>query len=354
MTHARKLTLLTLGLTLFGLLMIGSASVVDAARDFGDKLYYVKLQGIWALLGLSCFVIFSKIDHSHYLKLAFPMFVVTVLLLVAVILPGVGTRLLGARRWLNLGLFLFQPSEMAKITLAVYFSALLAAGDRFGEFISALGLVFVLVVMEPDLGTALVLTGMALVVYFTAVGKISRLLILGVVGGFFLVLVIATSSYRLKRFMSFLNYSSDPLGTSYQINQSLVALKNGGIFGLGLGQSRQKYNYLPEAATDSIFAIIAEELGLFGSALLLVSYLLFISEGLKVAAACKSQFSANLAVGLTSIIGFQAFINISAISALVPLTGIPLNYISYGGSSLVIMLIIAGVLVNISKKYASR
>ncbi len=174
---------------------------------------------------------------------------------------------------------------------------------------------------------------------------------LGLIG---VVILVVTSNYRLNRLLSFFDRSKDPLGSSYQIQQSLIALGNGKIFGLGLGQSRQKYNFLPETATDSIFAIIGEELGLVGTVALSLIYLVLTVKGFEIAALAKSVFSSNLAVALTGIIGFQAFINISANTALIPLTGIPLNYVSYGGSSLVVMLLAAGILVNISVKYEKR
>jgi cell division protein FtsW len=354
MTNHRFLTLLTLGLTLFGLIMIGSASVVDAARDFGDKWYYLKLQGVWALIGIILFFILSRINHLRYQKYAFILFGVTVALLLAVLIPGIGIRLLGARRWLNFGFFLLQPSELAKLTMAVYFSALLTRKDKIVPFFMTLGMVSLLIIMEPDLGTALVIIGMGVFTYFGSGGKILPLLGfagLGLVGIFLIVMV---SPYRLSRLQSYSNLSKDPQGASYQIRQALVALGSGKIFGVGLGQSRQKYNFLPETTTDSIFAIIGEELGLVGTTAVLLAFLLLILKGFNTSAVPHPGFSANLGLSLTTMIGLQSFINISAITALLPLTGIPLTYISYGGSSLLIMLVATGILVNISRVYDTQ
>jgi cell division protein FtsW len=334
--------------------MIGNASVVDAARDFGDKWYYLKLQSLWALIGLAGFLVISRFDHLRFQKIAPALFYATLALLILVLIPGIGTKLLGARRWINVGFANLQPSELAKLTVAIYFSHLLAQKEKLLNFVLALVTVCGLIMLEPDLGTMLVLMGMGFLVYFTCTGKVTHILGIAGIGLIGVIILIVTSNYRLNRLLSFFDPSRDPLGSSYQIQQSLIALGNGKIFGLGLGQSRQKYNFLPETATDSIFAVIGEETGLVGSVALSLIYLVLTVKGFEIAAAAKSVFSSNLAVALTGIIGFQAFINISANTALLPLTGIPLNYVSYGGSSLVVMLLAAGILVNISVKYAKR
>ena len=351
MTNHRALTLITISLTFFGLIMIGSASVVDAARDFGDKWYYLKLQGLWALIGLILFFIITRINHLRYQKYAFPFFCLTAGLLLVVLIPGIGTKLLGARRWINFGFFLLQPSELAKLTMAIYFSALLTKKNKIWPFFSTLTLASILIIMEPDLGTALVIIGMGIFTYFGSGGKILPLLGFTAMGLIAVILIIMVSPYRLSRLKSYVDYTHDPLGASYQIRQALVALGSGKIFGLGLGQSRQKYNFLPETTTDSIFAIVGEELGLVGSSAILLAFLILILKGFGAAAFSHPGFSANLAISLTSLIGLQTFLNISAITALMPLTGIPLTYISYGGSSLLIMLVATGILVNISRAY---
>lgn len=349
MSNHRLMTLLALGLVVFGLIMIGSASVVSAARDFGDKWFYLKLQASWALMGLIIFFIVSHIDHRKYIKFANLLYVTTIILLIAVLIPGFGVQLQGARRWLNFGFFLFQPSELAKLTLTIHFAALFTQKPKPIPFLPALGLISLLIISEPDLGTALVILGTGCIMYFGAGGKIRDLAIFALAGIFSILILVQLSPYRAGRLKSYFNPSHDPLGSSYQINQALIAFGSGNVFGLGLGQSRQKYDFLPEATTDSIFAIIGEELGLVGTSVLLAVYLLFILRGLKTSVHVHNPFSANLALGLTSVIALQTFINISAITALFPLTGIPLTFISYGGSSLLIMLVATGILINISR-----
>ncbi len=205
--------------------------------------------------------------------------------------------------------------------------------------------------LEPDLGTTLVVIGMAFILYFGSGGKISHMVLVSIFGAFAIGALILFSPYRLNRLKSYLDFSHDPQGSSYQIRQALIAIGSGGILGEGIGQSKQKYTFLPESMTDSIFAIIGEELGLVGGLVVLICFLILLTKGLKIAQKAKTKFSSNLAIALTAILGFQAFINISAITALVPLTGIPLTFISYGGTSLLIMLSAAGMLINIAKSY---
>ncbi len=345
------ITYLVLGITLFGLLMVGNASVVDATRDFGDKWYYLKLQAGWALFGLIGFFLASKFNYHRLEKLSFPLLLVTLLLLTIVLIPGIGSKLLGARRWLNLGFFSFQPAELAKLTLTIYFSSLLKkTKDQFWPFISILGICAGLIMLEPDLGTTIVLVGTGLITYFGSGGQLKRFLLLVPIVLLAGAGLIIFSPYRLDRLKTFFDYTSDPLGTSYHIRQVLLSLGSGKIFGVGLGQSRQKYEFLPEVTTDSIFAVIGEELGLVGSLSVLLAFFVFINLGLHTVRNAPDQFGSNLALAITSWIGLQAFINIAAMAALVPLTGIPLPFISYGGSSLVLVLLASGTLVSISRQ----
>ncbi len=337
-------------LLLFGLVMVGSASVVDAARDFSDKWYYLKLQAAWAGLGVGVFLFFSRFNHLRLQKLSPHLFIGTFILLFLVILPGIGTKLLGARRWLNFGLVRFQPSELSKITLGIYFSAFLAKNHRFVQFISVLGLVALLILLQPDMGTALVVICLGLLIYYGSNGSVWHLFSASIIGLVLVGLLIIVSPYRFSRLKTFFDFSRDPQGASYQIRQALISLGSGGVMGVGLGQSRQKYDFLPEATTDSIFAVVGEELGLFGTLALVLAFLIMVLNGLEIARNSKG-FSSNLALAMTAIIGVQAFINISAITALLPLTGIPLPFISYGGSSLLTMAAAAGISVNISKSY---
>ncbi|KKU03273.1 MAG: Cell division-specific peptidoglycan biosynthesis regulator FtsW [Candidatus Amesbacteria bacterium GW2011_GWA1_46_35] len=347
---ALTITLLGLGLTIFGLLMVGSSSVVDAARDFGDKWYYLKLQSGWAVMGLAGFFLISRWPYQKLEKLSVSLLLITLLLLVLVLIPGLGSKLLGARRWLSLGFFSFQPAELAKLTLAIYFSSLLKKATRFRPFIIVLGLTGLLIMLEPDLGTTLILTGSSLLTYFGSGGQLRYL---GLIIPVFIIAAAALvffSPYRLDRLKTFFDYSRDPLGSSYHIRQVLLSLGSGGVFGVGLGQSKQKYEFLPEATTDSIFAVIGEELGLVGGLVVIAAFLVFMRQGFLIAASAPDQFGANLVLALTSWISLQALVNLGAMVAIIPLTGVPLPFISYGGSSLVLVLLASGILVNIAKQ----
>lgn len=349
MARHRVIFLLTLLLTAIGLIMIGSASVVDASRDFGDKWYYLKLQGVWSVIGIIGFFVLSRWPHQKLEKLARSFFFITLFLLIVVLIPGIGTKLLGARRWINFGLLNVQPAELAKFTICIYLAAALKKSTSFIPFIIPVGLFCGLIMLEPDLGTSLVIGFSSIFTYFAVTGKIGKILMFAPILAAMLVGLILFSPYRAARLKTFFDYSHDPLGSSYHIRQALLAVGSGGLTGVGLGQSRQKYEFLPEVTTDSIFAVIGEEFGFIGVVVLFMIFFFLITTGLQVAGAVKNHFSANLAVAFTSIIGIQAFLNISAIIALVPLTGIPLPFISYGGSSLSIVLLSMGVLVNIAK-----
>lgn len=343
------LVTLVFGLTVFGLVMVANASVVEAMRDFGNELYYARLQLQWAVIGVLAFLIFQKLNYRSLKAFAVPLLVFTLVCLVAVIIPGFSVRVLGAKRWLAIGPFKFQPGELAKFSFILWAAAFLSNKRKLFPFAALLGLIIGLIMLEPDLGTTIVLAASGFCVYFGSGAPLWQMLLavaVGLAGG---VGLIVTSSYRLKRVMTFLNPTADPLGSSYHIRQVLIALGSGGLFGLGLGQSRQKYEYLPAVTTDSIFAVIAEEIGFVGGMLVLICFLILIWRGLRIAKQAPDSFGKLLALGITSWIGIQALINLAAMVALVPLTGIPLPFISYGGSSLVLALTGMGILTNISK-----
>ena len=309
---------------------------------------------MWTVISLVGFLIAGKLPLKLLEKFALPIFSLSIILLLLVLIPGIGSKILGARRWINLGLFSLQPSEFAKISLIIFLSSLLRQKDKFISFLVILGIMLGLVMLQPDLGTSLVLLGSGLTIYFVSNQELRKLLILLPVGLIAIGALILTSPYRLNRVKTFLDYSHDPLGSSYQIRQSLLGLGSGGITGVGFGQSRQKYEYLPEAMTDSVFAIIGEELGLVGGLIVIATFTVLVINGFQVAASTDDEFQKFLAVGISSLIGLQAFINISAIVALVPLTGIPLPFISYGGSSLLTMLFSTGLLLNIAKNARTK
>jgi cell division protein FtsW len=347
------LLLVTLALVAFGLVMVYSATSASAALASGDSSYYLRKQGLYALFGLALLLVLRRSSY-HSLRLLAPALVLaSIVLLLAVLM--VGQTVNGARRWLQVGPAVFQPSELAKLALLVFVAAYLTrrpAPRTLGELVKPLGLVTgvicALILAEPDLGTAItivVMIGGVLVVS----GVPARLL--ATAGGLCVALVLAAAwfePYRRARLLSFLNPWDDAQGAGYQPVQAMIALGSGGIFGEGLGQSVLKANYLPEAHTDMIFAIIGEELGLVGATALIAAYAAFAYAGFRVALACRDPFGKRLAAGITTLVCGQALINLAAVMGAAPLTGITLPFVSYGGSSLVVVLAAVGILLNIA------
>lgn len=338
-----------LGLSLFGLMMIYNASSFEAFQVFGDKFFYVKNQAVSALIGIILLFLAVFFPLKKLKNLAVPLMIVNIVFLVLVLIPGIGTKIMGARRWINLGTFNFQPSELLKLNLCVYLAAWLEQNRSIWPFLALIAFLLGLIVLEPDLGTAIVIITTAFLVYFVSGAPIKQLFLISFFGILLGLLLIFSSSYRRNRITTFLNPSFDPLGKSYHLRQILISLGSGGLWGVGLGESKQKYQYLPEATTDSIFAVIGEEVGFLGSFFLILVYLIFIFIGLKITKEAKDRFSQLLACGITVWIGTQAFINFGAMVSLLPLTGIPLPFISYGGSSLLVLLISTGLLINIAR-----
>ncbi|TSC96324.1 MAG: Uncharacterized protein Athens101410_38 [Parcubacteria group bacterium Athens1014_10] len=346
-------------LIIFGLIALSSASVVIGYQKFDDSYYFLKHQIFYGLIpGLILFFLAYKTDYKKLKKAAIFLLALSILLLVIIFIPGIGADFGNAKSWLNFKYFTFQPSEFVKLTLILYLAVLLSkersGGVKQGlllPFLGISGLCFCLVALQPDLGTALIIVLTSFAVYFAANTRNKEILFLAlffIVGMFFLIKVIP-SSYRSARFEAFLNPALDPQGDGYQINQSLLAIGSGGVFGRGLGLSIQKFQYLPEPAGDSIFAIICEELGFAFSFLLVTFFLVLTVRGYKIAKKCRDEFGKLIAFGITSMFIIQAFINIGGMVNLIPLTGVPLPFISYGGSALVVSLASAGILLNISK-----
>ncbi len=338
-----------IALTLFGLFMIFSASSVAALRDFNDKFYYLKHQAVWVLAGFFLFFFFSKINLEVIRKYSVLFFLTTLLLLLLVLIPGIGVEVYGGRRWIELGVFRFQPAELAKLSLIIYFSNLFERKKDIIQFATITGLVLFLIMLEPDLGTAVIITSMAFCLYFVSGAPLDQVAKIAGAGLAVGPLLVFASAYRRQRLMTFLNSSFDAQGASYHIRQILFALGSGGIFGRGLGQSRQKFLFLPEVTTDSIFAVIAEEFGFIGASLLILLFVLLLARGIKVAFLTKETFSRLLVTGIVFCVGIQAIINLGAMVALVPLTGVPLPFISYGGSSLLVCLSGMGIVYNVSR-----
>jgi cell division protein FtsW len=351
--EAQLLLLVTLALVAFGLVMVYSATSAPAALGNGDPSYYLRKQGLYALVGVALLLLVRRNGYRALRPLAPALLVVTIALLLAVL--AVGQTVNGATRWLQFGPAVFQPSELAKLALLVFAAAYLArnpAPRTIGELIKPLGLVTgvvcALLLAEPDLGTAITIIVMLGGVLAVS-GAPSRLLVTasGLCVGF--VLVAAWfEPYRRARLLSFLNPWDDAQGAGYQSVQAMIGLGSGGIFGEGLGQSVLKNFYLPEAHTDMIFAIIGEELGLVGATALIAAYAAFAYAGFRVALGCRDPFGKRLAAGITTLVCGQALINLAAVMGAAPLTGITLPFVSYGGSSLVVGLVSVGILLNIA------
>ncbi len=358
----RWLVSIVILLSLFGVLMVYDSSVAIAIRDFGDQYYFAREQLKWLALGFGAMLVMSRIDYHRWHPLALPALLGTMGLLMAVFIPGLGVRALGAHRWLDFGVFILQPAELAKLVLILYLAAWFTphhssgAGfsarekGRFGAFLLLTGIIFGLVILEPDMGTGIILVTIAIIMYFLSGASIKHFALLVPVVIVGITLLAISSPYRFARLTTFLNPQSDPLGASYQIRQVLLALGSGGWTGIGIGKSRQKYEYLPEANTDSIFAIIGEEVGFFGAILVMGAFAFLVWRVFRVAARSPDPFGKLLAAGVGAWIGMQSVLNIGAMAAVIPLTGIPLPLISYGGSSLVILLAATGIVLNISRQ----
>ena len=346
----KKLFLTTVLLVIIGLIAVLDASAPQSLNVFGDKFHLFKNQLVWSFVGFVALLISSKINYKFWQKLATPLFFFVLVSLVLVLIPGIGAKLLGARRWISIGSVFFQPSEFAKFGLILYLAKFMSKKEA--SILSFLPLVLVsfLIMLEPDLGTTLVITLTGAIQIFASQINLLHFGGAGILGGIAVYILILVSPYRKDRLLTFLEQSSDPLGKSYHIRQILLGLGSGGLFGVGLGGSRQKFLFLPEASTDSIFAVIAEEIGFIGALGLIFLLGFYVFRALRISKYAPDDFSRYLALGIASWIGIQVVLNIASMTALVPLTGIPLPFISYGGSSLVMIMFATGILLNISKQ----
>lgn len=351
------LLLAVLCLVGFGLVMISSSSVVVASQQFDNSYAFVIRQAGHLGVGLVFLTVFALIDYRVWQRIAPALLVTIFVLLVATKIPGIGASYKGAQRWIALGPISFQATEMIKICSILYVSAWLAArGDRirslaqgFAPFAVLLSSILLLILWQPDAGTAMVTASTLVSIYVVAGAPALHLLFGGALGGSLLGLIILAEPYRLERFTTFLDPEKATLGAGYHINQALLAVGAGGLWGLGFGQSKQKFLYLPEPQTDSIFAITIEELGFARSVLVLCMILFVLYRGYRIARAATDPFGRYVATGVTSLIAFQSFVNIGAMLGILPLTGVTLPFISYGGSSLIGMMAGVGILLNISR-----
>ncbi len=341
-----------------GVVMVYSASSVEALALYGSASYFLKRQVVWALLGIVVMVVLARIPYERWERWSVPLFLFTLFCLLLVLVPHVGKDIGGARRWIGVGPLLFQPSELAKFSVVVLFAVTLTRRNvpvsdlrrGFLPHILAVVVLFGLILKEPDLGTALSLGGTAIVMMIVAGADLTHVIGLVLLGVPAIVALIITEPYRLQRITAFLDPFKDPLGSGYHTIQSLLALGSGGVLGTGLGHSALKYFYLPEPHTDFIFAILAEELGLVGGVAVIALFFVFAWRGYRIALASTDSFAAVLAVGMTTMVLLQAVLNIGVVTDSLPVTGVPLPFISYGGSSLLFTLAAVGILLNISRR----
>ena len=347
----------TILLLAVGLIMVYSASAVWADYRFHDSFFFVKRQLLFAGIGIALMLFVMNVDYWAWRKWAKVLLIVCFFLLIIVLIPGIGLVRGGARSWLGVGAFSIQPSEFMKIAMIIFLARFLAdhqkqiTSFRKGllPMLFLIFLAFGMIMLQPDLGTGAVMVGTCLVMIYIAGAKLSHFLGLGFAGIAGLAALILSAPYRIQRITSFLDPWSDPLGSGFQIIQSLYAIGPGGIMGLGLGQSRQKFFYLPEPQTDFIFSILAEETGFLGGAFVLIVLCIMSWRCPSIARHAPDMFASYLAVGIIGMLAIQVVINISVVTGLMPVTGITLPFLSYGGSSLTLMLGSVGILLNISR-----
>lgn len=352
------LLILVIGLSLFGLMMVASSSAVIAERFRGDAYYFFKHQLLFGhLIGFLMMVMGILVPYQAWKRFSIFGLMGSIALLVMVFIPSLQVASGGAARWIGLGPITIQPSEITKLAFIIYMAALLESkSDKLNDFkqgvvpfLVVMLIISVLILLQPDLGTliSIVLIGGAMV--FAAGYRIKHLLLLAGGGVAVFAVLINTAAYRLNRIMVYLHPELDPQGIGYQINQALMAVATGGVWGLGFGRSRQKYQYLPEPAGDSIFAIISEELGLVRTSFVVIAFAIIGYRGLMIARDAPDVFGKLVAVGISVWIVSQAFINMASTMGVTPMTGIPLPFISYGGSAMAMMMFAVGILLNISK-----
>ncbi len=358
------LFILTLILSIIGLIMVSSSSISVGEKYFNDPYWFIRRQIIWWVISFVFFILASKINYRYYRKFSNFMILISIALLALVFIPGFGIEINGYRRWLNFWFFSIQPSEFVKIALIIFFCDNLERKYKDNERIRdiifpsffALCVVAVLISLEPDLGTMVVIGLVVFIILFAGGVRLKHLFGLGFIGTVATVGYLFSGEYRRERLFAFIdrilaliNGNGEIGGVNFQVSQSLIALGSGNLTGIGLGNSVQKYSYLPEAHTDFIFAIIGEELGLIGTIFIVILFILFMFFGIRVCIKTKDYFGRIMAVGLTSVIIVPAMINICVVIGLVPVTGLTLPFISFGGSSLLVSMIAVGMLLNISR-----
>lgn len=344
-------------ISLFGLLMIYSSSYIWAEYKYNDPYKYLKNQGLFFIIGIIIMIIVSKIDYKKYYKYSNKILFICITLLILVLIPGIGTVRNGSRSWFGIGSFGIQPSEFSKLGLIIFTSKYLSNNPNSMKDIKkgvlpilfiTLG-IFGIIMLQPDFGTGTILVMTIIGILFVAGLDIKIFLRLGIIGVIGVVGLVIIAPYRLKRILSFLNPWSDPLGSGFQIIQSLYSIGPGGLFGLGFGNSIQKHFYLPEPQTDFIFSIISEEFGFIGILIISTLFITIFYKCLKISMKCEDLFGKYLSFGITFGLIFQTILNLSVVVGLIPVTGVTLPFLSYGGSSLLITMTSIGIILNISR-----
>ncbi len=348
--------LIVFALLSYGLIMVFSASSATAHYHYGDAYYFIKRQFAWSLIGLGIMFLISRISYKTIYKYAIHIMGASIILLIAVLIIGIEVK--GARRWLGFGPFTFQPSEVAKFATIVFLARSLSTNKDalktfthgFLPYIGIIGIIAILVFLEPHFSGAMVIGMTGCIIMLAAGAKIVHFVTVGLPVVPIAVVAMLSASYRLARVTTFLDPFKDTSGDGWQIVQSLYAIGSGGFFGLGLGQSRQKFLYLPEPQNDFIFSIICEELGFIGALLVIVLFVILIWKGIKIAINAPDKFSSLVVTGIISLIAVQTVLNIAVVTSSIPATGMPLPFFSYGGTSLVFILAEMGVVLSISRE----
>lgn len=357
-TDYRLLLGIVVLLNIFGLLMVLSASAVSALEKYGSSWYQFSRQGVWLAFGVVALVFVSRFDYRNLAKFTKLFLAICAALMVIVLIPGVGKNVNGASRWVGVGQLTIQPSELLKLTLVIFAAALLTerrnSMDDWRETVRPIVIVFggfaILLLLQPNLGTTIIIASILMIMMYVAGAPGKPLAVLG---GFMAVGAIGLAfmePYRVRRLMAFTDPWADPDGVGFQTIQSQIGLVNGGWFGVGLGEGRAKYGFLPEAHTDFIFSIITEELGFLGAAVVIALFMALILVGIRIALRTKDRFGMLLATGITAWIAVQGFVNLGAVVGVLPITGVPLPFVSAGGSSLVVTMAAIGVLLNIARQ----
>jgi cell division protein FtsW len=344
-------------LVVAGMLAVYTSSFAVGYHEYGNTNFFVARQAIFALIGMAAMVFFMRMDYNRLRVLSLPMLLVALVALGLVLVPGIGVERNGAARWLEFGPISVQPSEYAKLAVVIYISAWLTSRGNdihkfslgFVPFVLMLGIIGGLIMAEPDMGTTIIVLLTASTLFFVAGAPLSHLALLLAVGGAISFMVVQEREYQMDRLMSYIDPEGDPQGNGFQILQLLIALGSGGPLGIGWAESRQKFFYVPGAHTDGVFAVIGEEVGFAGLMLVIGLFAFFIFRGIRVTFTARDRFGTLLSIGIISWIGFQTLINIAGITRTIPLTGVPVPFLSYGGSSLIALMAAVGVLLSVSR-----